>query len=166
MARIEIRKLPIGRVATAMVFSTFLIIGSASNADAWHYGKAHGPSVGGVIGGAAVGAVIGGAANGGKGAAVGAGIGAVVGGAASAAARSAPPPPPRYGPPRGPAYNNGLVYNIQLSLTNLGYDPGPPDGVYGRRTGDAISAYQYNNQLPVTGQPSQAVYSHMRQSGG
>lgn len=163
MALIEFRKLPIGRAATAMAFSTLLIVASASSAAAQYR---NGPSLGGVLGGAAVGAIIGGAAKGGKGAAVGAGIGAVVGGAASAAARSAPPPPPRYGPPRGPAYNGGLVYNIQLSLTNLGYDPGPVDGVYGQRTGDAISAYQYNNRLPVTGQPSQAVYAHMRQSGG
>ena len=164
MARIEFRTLPVGRTVSALAVSAFLVLGTASNADAWHYGKRHGPTVGGVLGGAAVGAIIGGAVKGGRGAAVGAGVGAVVGGAASAAARSAPPPP-RYGPPP-PAYNGGLVYNIQISLTNLGYDPGPVDGVYGRRTADAISAYQYNNQLPVTGQPSPAVYQHMRQSGG
>lgn len=160
MARIEFRNLPVGRTVGALAVSALLVLGSAPSADAQN----RGPTLGGVLGGAAVGAIVGGAVKGGRGAAVGAGVGALVGGAASAAARPAPPPP-RYGPPP-PAYNSGLVYNIQVSLTNLGYDPGPVDGVYGRRTADAISAYQYNNQLPVTGQPSGAVYSHMRQSGG
>lgn len=160
MARIDFKKLTFSSVACAAALSAFVLIGSAPSADAQN----RGPTLGGVLGGAAVGAIIGGAAKGGRGAAVGAGIGAVVGGAASAAARPAPPPR-RYGPPP-PAYNSGLVYNIQVSLSNLGYNPGPLDGVYGRRTADAISAYQYNNQLPVTGRPSQAVYSHMVQSGG
>jgi len=165
MARIEFRNLPFGRAGAALAVSAFLVMGSVSGADAWHRGYQHsGPSLGGVLGGAAAGAIIGGAVKGGRGAAVGAGVGAVLGGAASAAARPAPPPPRPYAP--RPIYDNGLVYNIQISLTNLGYNPGAPDGVYGRRTADAISAYQYNNQLPVTGRPSPAVYSHMRQSGG
>lgn len=129
-----------------------------------------GSGLGSVIGGAAVGAIVGGAVKGKKGAAVGAGVGAALGAAAAANSRNArrnPPPPRYYQPaPRQPVYGNGLVYNIQVSLTNLGYNPGPVDGVYGQRTADAISAYEYNNQLPVTGQPSQGIYQHMRQSGG
>jgi len=146
----------------ALVLSVFAVSTSASA----QYGS--GSGLGSVLGGAAVGAIVGGAVKGGKGAAVGAGVGAALGAAAAAnARRRPPPPPPAYQPgPPPPAYGNGLVYNIQLSLTNLGYNPGPVDGVYGQRTADAISAYEYNNQLPVTGQPSQGIYHHMKQSGG
>lgn len=132
-------------------------------------GAQQGNGLGSVLGGAAVGAIIGGAVKGGKGAAVGAGVGAAVGAAAAANARQrrAAPPPPRYQPaPRPPVYSNNLVYNIQLSLTNLGYNPGPVDGVYGQRTADAIAAYEYNNQLPVTGQATDGIYYHMKQAGG
>lgn len=127
-----------------------------------------GSGLGSVLGGAAVGAIIGGAVKGGKGAAVGAGVGAAVGAAAAAnARRRPPPPPPAYQPgPPPPVYQDGLVYNIQISLTRLGYNPGPIDGVYGQRTAEAISAYEYNNQLPVTGQPSPGLYNHLKASGG
>lgn len=123
----------------------------------------------GILGGAIIGGAIGGAVKGKKGVLPGAIIGGVVGGAAAnSRARQAPPPPPRYyqPAPRPPVYQNSLVYNIQASLTRLGYNPGPVDGVYGQRTADAISAYEYNNQLPVTGQASNNVYYHMKQSGG
>jgi len=122
----------------------------------------------GLLGGAIIGGVIGGAVKGKKGVVPGAIIGGVVGAAANSQARRAPPPPPRYyqPAPRPPVYQNSLVYNIQASLSRLGYNPGPVDGVYGQRTADAISAYEYNNQLPVTGQASDNVYYHMKQSGG
>ena len=127
-----------------------------------------GSGLGSVLGGAAVGAIVGGAVKGKKGAAVGAGVGAALGAAAAANARRNQAPPPRaYQPaPRPPVYNDPLVYNIQVSLTNLGYNPGPVDGVYGQRTADAISAYEYNNQLPVTGQATPGIHQHMKQSGG
>jgi len=40
-----------------------------------------------------------------------------------------------YGPP--PPGSN-LVYDTQSALLRLGYNPGPPDGVYGQRTAEAI----------------------------
>jgi hypothetical protein len=141
----------------AIAAAAMFLVGSASSANAWHNGHAH--TVGNVLGGAAAGAVIGGIIKGGKGAAVGAGVGAALGAAASANSRPAPPPP-------RPAYQNNLVYNIQTSLTRLGYNPGPIDGVYGQMTADAISAYEYNNKLPVTGQPSPGLYDHMKSLGG
>ena len=59
-----------------------------------------------------------------------------------------------------------MVYDVQTSLTKLGYSPGTVDGVYGRRTGQAISAYQHDYKLLVTGQPSPALLDHMRAHGG
>ncbi|MGI9383146.1 MAG: peptidoglycan-binding domain-containing protein, partial [Methyloligellaceae bacterium] len=50
--------------------------------------------------------------------------------------------------------------------TRLGYAPGIVDGRYGRRTGQAISTYQHDYKLLVTGQPSQALLDHMRAHGG
>ena len=62
-----------------------------------------------------------------------------------------------YGPPPG----SNLVYDTQSALLRLGYNPGLPDGVYGQRTAEAISEYQYSNRLPVNGQPSpQLLDSH------
>lgn len=122
---------------------------------------------GGLLG-AGVGALVGGGKGAGKGAAIGAAIGAVLGAAEKDSHRGPPPPPQHSGPPPGPppGHNSGLVLDIQASLSRLGYQPGPVDGQYGRRTADAIRAYEYNNQLPLTGQPSPQLYNHMVQHGG
>jgi Putative peptidoglycan binding domain len=118
---------------------------------------------GGVVG-AIIGGIVGGGRGAGTGAAIGAGVGLATGAAeANANARAAyesqyyAPPPPG-----GP----GLVYSIQSSLTRLGYDPGPVDGVYGARTADAISQFQYSNRLPVDGQPSPQLLNLMISQGG
>jgi hypothetical protein len=120
--------------------------------------------------GGAVGAIIGGIVGGGRGAGTGAAIGAGVGvlsGAAEAEANARArayydaPPGPGYGP--GPG---NTVYSIQSSLNHLGYDVGPPDGVMGPRTSDAISQYQYANRLPVDGQPSPQLLDYMIRQGG
>lgn len=149
---------------SAAALSALLLGGSAMTASADHGG----PHGGGILGGAAAGAIIGGAIKGKKGVLPGAIIGGVVGGAASSRARPAPPPPGYYAPPPPPqpAYQNGLVYNIQASLTRLGYNPGPIDGVYGQRTAEAISAYEYNKRLPVTGQPSPGLLQMLQADGG
>ena len=52
-----------------------------------------------------------------------------------------------YGPPPG----SNLVYDTQSALLRLGYNPGPPDGVYGQHTTEAISEYQCSYRLPVKG---------------
>jgi hypothetical protein len=118
---------------------------------------------GGVVG-AIIGGIVGGGRGAGTGAAIGAGVGLATGAAeANANARAAydsqyyAPPPPG-----GP----GLVHSIQSSLTRLGYDPGPVDGVYGARTADAISQFQYSNRLPVDGQPSPQLLNIMISQGG
>jgi hypothetical protein len=119
--------------------------------------------------GGIVGAIIGGIVDGGRGAgtgaAIGAGVGVVAGAVeadANARARAAYESQ-YYGPGPGPG---GLVYNIQLSLTRLGFNPGPVDGVYGRQTADAISQFQHANRLPVTGQPSPQLLNYMISQGG
>lgn len=40
---------------------------------------------------------------------------------------------------------------VQERLAELGYDPGPPDGVLGPRTRQAITAFQHDRGLPVDG---------------
>ena len=156
-------KLTYGAPLTAIAVSAMLLMGSASGANAWHYGKAHG--VGGLLGGAIVGGAIGGAVKGKKGILPGAAIGAVVGGvAAGSRARPAPRPRPRAYYPPAPVYGRGLVYDIQASLSRLGYSPGPLDGVYGQLTADAIGSFQYNSQLPVTGRPPVALLSQSNQA--
>ena len=119
---------------------------------------------GGIVG-AIIGGIVGGGRGAGTGAAIGAGVGVVAGAAeadANARARAAYQSQ-YYGPGPGPG---GLVYNIQLSLTRLGFNPGPVDGVYGQQTADAISQFQHANRLPVTGQPSPQLLNYMISQGG
>jgi hypothetical protein len=119
---------------------------------------------GGVVG-AIIGGIVGGGRGAGTGAAIGAGVGVVTGAAeADANARAqAAYESQYYAPGPGPG---GLVYNIQVSLTRLGYNPGPADGVYGRQTSDAISQFQHANRLPVTGEPSPQLLNYMISQGG
>jgi putative peptidoglycan binding protein len=120
----------------------------------------------GGITGAIIGGIIGGGRGAGRGAAIGAGVGVVAGAIERDNAQRAyayGPPPGPYGPPP-PGAN--LVYDTQVSLYRLGYNPGPPDGVYGQRTAEAISQYQSSYGLPVTGQPSPALLDHMIHHGG
>lgn len=156
------------RGAMGLAMAAMLLGGGMPSAQAQD-----GVIAGGLLG-AGAGAIIGGATGGGKGAAKGAIIGgaagAILGGVSESERRRryAPPPPPRrvytYAPAPGPAY--GLVYDVQSSLLRLGYDPGPLDGHMGRRTADAIAAYEHDNGLLVTGQPSEALLNHMIQRGG
>jgi Putative peptidoglycan binding domain len=120
----------------------------------------------GGITGAIIGGIIDGGRGAGRGAAIGAGVGVVAGAIERDNAQRAyayGPPPGPYGPPP-PGVN--LVYDTQVSLYRLGLNPGPPDGVYGQRTAEAISQYQSSYGLPVTGQPSPALLDHMIHHGG
>ena len=130
--------------------------------------------------GAGIGGGLGAALGGNKGAKTGAIIGGVLGATQGLQQQQPPPPQPYYRqpayapppppPPRytyrrayAPAYSNELVYNIQTGLLQLGYNPGPADGVYGRGTGTAIQTYQNDNGLLVDGKPSPQLYAHMQQ---
>ena len=55
------------------------------------------------------------------------------------------------------------VRDIQRRLHALGYNPGPVDGLMGKRTGNAIKAYQRNMELLETGQPSAALLADLEQ---
>jgi len=44
-----------------------------------------------------------------------------------------------------------VVYQAQKALKVRGYDPGKPDGLWGKSTESAIKHFQVDNDLPVTG---------------
>jgi peptidoglycan hydrolase-like protein with peptidoglycan-binding domain len=55
-----------------------------------------------------------------------------------------------------------VVEDVQRELLAAGFYKGSVDGVVGRRTRDAIAAYQKANGIDVNGQPSQALIDHIR----
>ncbi len=62
--------------------------------------------------------------------------------------------------------DSALIADIQRSLTILGFQPGPIDGLLGAQTVVAIKNYETQNGLLVTGQPSHPLLQHMRARGG
>ncbi len=54
-----------------------------------------------------------------------------------------------------------LTKGVQRELGNINYEPGPPDGVLGLVTRAAIFAYEYDNGLVLTGQPSERLLSQL-----
>lgn len=59
----------------------------------------------------------------------------------------------------GPQDAPADVRRIQELLTGLGYQPGPVDGLMGKRTGDAIKAFQRDAGLEVDGNVSRTLQS-------
>ncbi len=57
--------------------------------------------------------------------------------------------------------NRSAVSRVQASLAKLGYDPGPIDGVMGRRTRFAIEDYQEDNDLLVDGRATLKLARHI-----
>jgi len=49
------------------------------------------------------------------------------------------------------------VRNVQDGLTQLGYKPGPVDGMMGKKTANAIKAFQRDTALPVDGKVSEEL---------
>jgi hypothetical protein len=49
---------------------------------------------------------------------------------------------------------NPMVQMIQSLLTQLGYKPGPIDGIMGKKTEAAIKAFQKDMNVPEDGKPS------------
>lgn len=56
------------------------------------------------------------------------------------------------------------VREIQAQLNRLGYQAGPEDGMMGSQTRRAIEAYQNDEGLLVTGEPSQSLLNHIDES--
>lgn len=54
-----------------------------------------------------------------------------------------------------------LTKGIQRELGNIKYEPGQPDGVLGMVTRAAVFAYEYDNGLVLTGQPSEQLLSQL-----
>lgn len=66
--------------------------------------------------------------------------------------------------PQGLAPENARVAQLQRFLIELGYDPGPVDGLYGPQTAAAVRNYQRETQLPITGTFTVDLVAHARQS--
>jgi peptidoglycan hydrolase-like protein with peptidoglycan-binding domain len=54
--------------------------------------------------------------------------------------------------------------SVQRVLNDLGYAAGPVDGLMGGKTRAAIRAYQIDNGLPPSGEPSLSLYEHLQDS--
>lgn len=70
--------------------------------------------------------------------------------------------------PRKPARTSvsiETVFNIQNLLIDLGYNPGPADGVIGRNTKTAITQFQRQRGLPVNGLASKALLIELKNAG-
>ena len=78
-----------------------------------------------------------------------------IAGSASSAARPASAPVPAPDP---------LVVSVQTLLGVLGYDPGPPNGFAGPKTGAAIAAYQQSIGDNVDGKPSENLRARLQSS--
>jgi peptidoglycan hydrolase-like protein with peptidoglycan-binding domain len=55
------------------------------------------------------------------------------------------------GPPVGATSQPRFIREAQRALGELGYRPGPIDGVVGRKTQEALARYQRAQKIPVTG---------------
>jgi TPR repeat protein len=58
-----------------------------------------------------------------------------------------------------------LVRSIQHGLTNLGYSPGPVDGVFGRGTRAAIRDFERDLGRPPVGEPTESVLTALNREG-
>lgn len=62
--------------------------------------------------------------------------------------------------------NRSATARIQAGLQQLGYNPGPADGVKGPQTTQAIEAYQRDNSLLVDGRASYELAAHIDEKIG
>ena len=70
----------------------------------------------------------------------------------------APPSPPE------PIVTSQTTMEVQRLLSELGYGPGPIDGLYGEKTRAAIKAYQRDAEFTVDGAVSDALLRSLRQA--
>lgn len=77
----------------------------------------------------------------------------------TSSARERPPPAPVASPPLG---REGIA-EVQRLLRQLNFEPGPPDGIAGERTIDAIRLYQQFAGLAIDGKPTEALLHDLRQ---
>jgi hypothetical protein len=70
--------------------------------------------------------------------------------------------PVRFGDGRALRNGSRRVKEVQRRLRALGYHPGPVNGVFGKRTRDAVGWFQYKHQLALDGIAGPATLRHMR----
>jgi hypothetical protein len=68
--------------------------------------------------------------------------------------------------PLADAAEQGLVAGVQARLRNLGYDPGPSDGKFGRRTRAALASFQADQQLSITAKPDEPTLAKLEEVHG
>ena len=61
-----------------------------------------------------------------------------------------------------PSSRRKLIRKIQMYLTALGYEPGPIDGLYGRRTKGAIEAFERDMGMTPTGEATIELWRKVR----
>jgi len=66
--------------------------------------------------------------------------------------------------PAAPASPRELAAQVQELLAQLGYDPGPADGMPGERTRDAIRKFETDRGLPAAGEISPELLAALRQA--
>lgn len=64
--------------------------------------------------------------------------------------------------PTNPRGFRPMVAETERRLSQLGYDPGPVDGVLTHRTRQALRAYQADSALPVNGRMTRRTVQNMR----
>jgi len=57
---------------------------------------------------------------------------------------------------------HNLVWQIQSNLSKLGYNPGPVDGLIGKKTKAAIRLFQEKNGLVIDGEPSELLLTKIK----
>jgi peptidoglycan hydrolase-like protein with peptidoglycan-binding domain len=67
-------------------------------------------------------------------------------------------------PAATPASAPYSLRNVQVALNQLGYPVGTPDGVIGPKSRAAIRAFQTDSSLPVSGEPSLALYDKLQEA--
>lgn len=65
-----------------------------------------------------------------------------------------------------PDETKALVKAVQLTLKKLGYDPGPPDGLWGASTRKAIKSFERSRKLAIKGHISGRFLKHLMQANG
>jgi len=65
-----------------------------------------------------------------------------------------------------PAQADPRVRLVQSGLSELGYEPGPVDGIMGDQTRDAIRQFERHRRLPESGQISEKLIEELRKVTG
>ena len=65
-----------------------------------------------------------------------------------------------------PDETKALVMAVQLTLKKLGYDPGPPDGLWGASTRKAIESFERSRKLTIKGHISGRFLKNLMQANG